>query len=124
MAIKINFDTSKNPEQSTFILARRNGHMIGQLDAKHIIIVDSLRDVSEIKFNVYKPTWKPNNESEQQKLDYLLNIWDNLVDFKLVYCPEFNMWFETKVTLNESDSTDKNVSCTQLGIAELSNIKL
>ena len=124
MAIKINFDASKNPEQSTFILARRNGHMIGQLDAKHIIIVDSLRDVSEIKFDVYKPTWKPNNEYEQQKLDYLLNIWDNLVDFKLVYCPEFNMWFETKVTLNESDSTDKNVSCTQLGIAELSNIKL
>ena len=91
MAIKINFDASKNPEQSTFILARRNGRMIGQLDAKHIIIVDSLRDVSEIKFDVYKPTWKPNDESEQQKLDYLLNIWDNLVDFKLVYCPEFNM---------------------------------
>lgn len=51
-------------------------------------------------------------------------LWDKVVDFKLVYCKEWDMWFEIKLDLDESTETVKTVYCTQLGQAELSQIML
>ena len=52
------------------------------------------------------------------------NLWDKVVDFKLIYCKEWDMWFEIKVELDESNESIKTVFCTQLGQAELSQINL
>jgi hypothetical protein len=113
MAIKINFDTAHNPETPTIILAKRNGDKIGQLNAKSIEVSDSLNDASEITFNVYKYI-------DDKKCE----LWEQIVDFKLIYCVEWNMWFECTVELDEATETIKTVFCTQLGQAELSQIML
>lgn len=113
MGVKINFDITNHPEQLTLILANRSGNKLGQLNAKSIIIGDSLNDADEISFKVYKYI-----DGEK---DYL---WDKIKDFKLIYCKESDMWYEISVDINESNETVKTVSCTQLGQAELSQIYL
>lgn len=113
MAIKINFDIAQNPETPTMILAKRNGDKLGQLNAKSIEVSDSLNDASEITFNVYKYI-----DGEK------CHLWEQIVDFKLVYCVEWDMWFEITVELDESTKTVKTVFCKRLGHAELSQIML
>ena len=113
MAIKINFDTSHNPEKPTIILAKKNGDKIGQLNAKAIEISDVLKDASEITFNIHK--FVDNKKCE---------LWEQIVDFKLIHCVEWDMWFEITVELDETTETIKTVSATCLGQAELSQIML
>ena len=115
MAIDIKFDLVGNPEPPTIILATRNGNKLGQLnvDAKSINLKDCLNDASEFSFTL--------NKYIDNKLAAL---WDKVVDFKLVYCKEWDMWFEIKVELDEATETVKTVYCTQLGQAELSQIML
>ena len=115
MAIKIKFDLSGNPEPPTIILANRNGNKLGQLivNEKSIDIKDSFNDASEFSFTINKYID-----------DTITPLWDKIVDFKLVYCKEWDLWFEIKVELDEETETVKTVFCTQLGQAELSQIML
>lgn len=113
MTIKINFDVAHNPEEPTLILARRNGDKLGKLNAKSIEVTDSLNDASEISFTVYKYI--------EDKIDIL---WQDIVNFKLVYCAEWDTWFEATVEINEADETIKTVFCKRLGQAELGQIML
>lgn len=113
MAIKINFDVVHNPEVPTIILAKKNGQKLGLLNAKGIEVSDSLNDASEITFTVHKYV-------DGKKCD----LWEQIVNFKLVYCVEWDMWFEITVELDEATETKKTVFCTRLGHAELSQIML
>ena len=115
MAINIKFDIFGNPEPPTIILANRNGNKLGQLkvNEKSIELTDRLNDASEISFTINKYI---KNE--------LSPLWDNVVDFKLIYCKEWDAWFEIKVELDEETETVKTVFCTQLAHAELSQIML
>lgn len=115
MAIDIKFDLVGNPEPPTIILANRNGNKLGQLKVNEdsIDVVDKFNDASEISFTVNKYI-----DGE------LTPLWDKLVDFKLVWCKEWDCWFEIKVELDEETETVKTVFCTQLGQAELSQIML
>lgn len=113
MAIKINFDVAHRPEEPTFILAKKSGDKLGKVNAKSIEINDSLNDASEITFNVYKYT---NGEKDP--------LWDSITNFKLLYCTEWDCWFEITVEIDESSETKKTVFCTQLEHAELGQIML
>lgn len=114
MSIKINFDSARQPEKPTIVLAKRNGDKLGLLDAQSIQVSDSLNDASELSFNIYKEL----NGVE-------CPIWNQITNFKLVYVVEFNMWYEISVELDEStEGTYKTVTCIQLGHAELSQINL
>lgn len=114
MAIKIDFDAARNPQVPTFILAKKNGDKIGKLNAHAIEITDNLNDASEISFSVYKYI-----DGEKDPL------WDLITNFKLVYCVEWNKWFEATVELDENQGeTIKTAFCTLLGQAELSQIML
>lgn len=113
MAIKIMFDAAGNPEEPTVILAKRNGEKLGQIDARSIDISDSLNDASEMSFKVYK--YLDGKECA---------IWDEITNFKLIYCMEWNAWFEIEVELDESDETVKTVFATELEHAELGQIML
>lgn len=112
MAIKINFDTSHNPELPTIILAKKNGDKLGQLNVKAIEVSDALSG-SEITFNIHKYI-------DGEKCE----LWEQIVNFKLVYCVEWNTWFEITVELDEATETVKTVFGTRLGNAELSQIML
>lgn len=111
----IKFDLVGNPEPPTMILANRNGNMLGQLkvDEKTIELSNKFIDASEFSFTMTKYV-----------NDKLTPLWDKVVDFKLVYCKEWDCWFEIKVELDEETKTVKTVFCTQLGQAELSQIML
>lgn len=115
MAIDIRFDLVNNPEPPTIILANRNGNKLGQLkvNTESIELTDKFNDASEFSFTV--------NKYIDEKLTPL---WDKIVDFKLVYCKEWDCWFEINVELDEATETIKTVFCTQLGQAELSQIML
>ena len=115
MAVNVKFDLVGNPEPPTIILAKRNGDKLGQLDvnAESIELSDKFNDASEISFTL--------NKYIDGKLTPL---WDKVVDFKLIWCKEWNLWFEITVELDEATETVKTVFCTQLGQAELSQINL
>ena len=115
MAIKIKFDLVGNPEAPTIILANRNGNKLGQLKVNEdsIELINKFNDASEISFTI-------NKYIDEE----LTPLWEKVVDFKLVYCKEWDMWFEIKLDLDESTDTVKTVYCTQLGQAELSQIML
>ena len=113
MAMNIKFDLVGNPEPPTIILANRNGNKLGQLNVneKTIDLTGRLNDASEFTFTLNKYID-----------DELNNLWDKVIDFKLVYCKEWDAWFEITVELDEATETVKTVFCTQLGQAELSQI--
>lgn len=115
MAVNVKFDLVGNPEPPTIILAKRNGDKLGQLDvnADSIELSDKFNDASEMSFTL--------NKYVDGKL---APLWDKVVDFKLVWCKEWDLWFEIKVELDEATETVKTVFCTQLGQAELSQINL
>lgn len=113
MAIRIMFDASNNPESPTVVLAKRNGDKLGVLNAKEINVSDSFNDAPELSFKVYK-------ELDGEPCP----LWDEITNFKLIYCVEWNTWFEMTVELDESDETVKTVFCTGLGYAELGQIML
>lgn len=115
MAINLKFDLFGNPEPPSIVLANRNGNKLGQLDVDvdSIEVSDKFNDISEFSFTL--------NKYIDGKLTPL---WNKVVDFKLVYCPEWDIWFEIKVELDEATETIKTVFCIQLGQAELSQIML
>lgn len=112
-AIKISFDAANNPEEPIFILATKSGHKLGALPARDIVCSDSLKEASEFTFKVHKYT-------DGVKCA----LWDKLVNFKLVWCKNYNVWFEIKVETDEAEETLKTVYGTRLGQAELSQIQL
>lgn len=113
MAIKINFDTAHNPEEPTFVLAKKNGDKLGKINAIDVEVSDKLNDAPEISFTVNKYA---NDVKEP--------LWDEIINFRLVYCVEWNRWFEITVELDESSESKKTVSGVNLGQAELSQINL
>ena len=99
MAINIKFDLLGNPEPPTIILANRNGNKLGQLKVNEdsIEVADKLK-ISEFSFTINK-----------YYNDELTPLWDKVVDFKLVYCDEWDMWFEIKIGIDEDNDTVKTV---------------
>ena len=121
MAINIKFDTAGNPEPPTIVLATRSGKKLGQLnvDQNSIELNDRFNDISEFSFTLYKYYF-----DEKEQVEKITNLWDKVVNFKLVWCKEWEMWFEITVELDEETETIKTVFCKQLGQAELSQIML
>lgn len=114
MAIQIKFDHGHNPLPPTIVLANRGGHKYGVLPAVNINLTDSLEEASELQFRVYK---YDNGEK--------CALWDSLVDLKLVWCVEWDVWFEIAVETNDSvEGVYKSVSGKSLGEAELDEIML
>ena len=113
MAIEIKFDITGIPEQPTLILGKRNGDKIGKINAQNIVIKDDMINPAEISFTINK------------YIDNVLDpLWNEVKDFRLVYCKEADVWFQMKVDIDELYNSTKNVSCTQLAQAELSQIIL
>lgn len=116
MAIRIKFDSTHNAQSPTCVLATRSGRKLGKLPAYNIVFKDSLNSFSEIMFKVNMVDCVSNNSTN--------NFWDKIRDFKLMYCREYNMWFELYVELDESNNLVKNISAKSLGEVELSQINL
>lgn len=114
MAIKITFDGDLNPQHPTFVLATRSGTKLGVLNTiEDVTVKDSSEDSSEISFDLYK-------FFDGEKCP----LWDEVTDFKLIWCKEWDKWFSVQVKITESSNIVKNIIATNLGEFELDQIKL
>lgn len=111
---KLRMDTSGNVEDISFVLAKKNGDKLGNItNVDNIVAKHSMKEASEFTFAAHK---KIGNS--------IIKCWNDIKDFKLVWIPEWDMWYEITVEVNEEDENIKNVSGTSLGEAELSQIML
>ncbi len=111
MAVKIKFDKFKHALSPTLVLATRSGQKLGVLPATNISVSDSFNSNFELEFKIYK-----------YENGTISPLWDKVTDFKLVWCKEWDVWFEIYVETQESDSTVKVITGTSIGEAELSQI--
>ena len=111
---KLRMDTSGNVEDISFVLAKKNGDKLGNIvNVDNIVAKHSMKEASDITFAAHK---KMN--------DNIIKCWNDIKDFKLVWIPEWDMWYEIAVEVNEEDENIKNISGKTLGEAELSQIML
>ena len=113
MAVRILFDHNHIPQEPTLVLANRNGNKLGVIPALHINVGDHLNDAMELQFQVQK-----------EYNGVVCPLWDEITDFKLAWCPEWDQWFEIHVEAKDSESVSKNINAVALGHAELSQINL
>lgn len=112
--IKINFDPVGNPEFPTLILAKRSGERIGLLDnlsEQHI--TDNLNSYSELSFSISK-------YADGEVTPY----WDEVKNNRLIWCKEWDKWMALSYSLNEDDTTTKEITCKSLAEFELSNVNI
>lgn len=115
---KVLFNTQNIIETPTLLLQHKNFETIGNGGITNVsgyTYKNNFNDANEISFKVHKF----NNGIKHQ-------LWDQLVDFKLIYIPELKERFEIAVTVNEEDPDDlsKSITGTALCESELSNINL
>ncbi|MCI5862479.1 MAG: anaerobic ribonucleoside-triphosphate reductase [Lachnospiraceae bacterium] len=91
----------------------RNGNKVGTILATDISVEDNFNSSFNLEFKVNKY----NNNKKY-------HLWDELSDFKLVWCREWNVVFEVNFTTNETDDTVKSATGISLGEAETSQINL
>lgn len=118
MAIKVHFDIDGNPIQPQLILATRSGNRIRELPIEQIVFHDTFVSGSEFSFVVNKMNCTDRNGNIDE------SFWRRITDFKLAYCPEYDMWYEIYVQIDENDETIKTCSATSLGEAELGQINV
>lgn len=107
-------DISGNVEDISFVLAKKNGDKLGNIvNVDNIVAKHSMKEASDITFAAHKKIG-----------DSIIKCWNVIKDFKLVWIPEWDMWYEITVEVNEKDENIKNVSGKTLGEAELSQIML
>lgn len=116
MAIRIQFDSSHNVIPPTLVLTTRNGNKLGGIIYHNLVVKHSIRQSMEMSFSVNKNDYSLKNGNA--------DLWGLIADFKLVWCKEWNCYFEINVTTNEEYTTDKEITAVSLGDAELSQINL
>lgn len=115
---KVLFNTQNIIETPTLLLQHKNFETIGNGGITNVsgyTYKNNFNDANEISFKVHKF----NNGIKHP-------LWDQLVDFKLIYIPKLKERFEIAVTVNEEDPDDlsKSITGTALCESELSNINL
>ena len=111
MAVKLQFDINHQVETPTLILARRNGVKIGKLTNLSDIRLKGSMTLPEMSFVVHK--YNGNN---------ITPYWNDIQDFKLVWCKEIDLWFEAKINEEHSDDVTKSINLQRLGNAELNQV--
>ena len=97
----------------TFVIAKKNGEKLGVIPANNIRFERNLNSANTVDFKVYKSV---------NGVDY--DHWDDIKDLRLMWCKEWDMWFEMHIDITQSDELVKCVNCVSIGEAELSVIKL
>lgn len=115
MDSKILKNINENMKDLTFILTNRNYDRIGELNNVDInsFIYGHSTSGHEISFDVYKTV---DGEDEI--------LWDEIIDLKLLWVKELDVYFEIYISLNDTDPVKKTVTGTSLCEAELSQVLL
>lgn len=112
---KIVFDKNHNVDMPTLLLQNRDFDTIGIFsNISNFIYSENFNSSNEISFTTYY----------KNGYGQINPLWNSICDLKVIYIPEFNERFEMYVSIDEENSTKKNISAVSLCEAELSNIKL
>lgn len=107
-------DENGNVVVPTIILCHRNKTKIGNIyPVEDFEITPDLDNTNECSFKVYK-------EINGRQIKY----WDQILDLKVIYIPEWNEYFQISLDKNETNSIVKSITASNLGKAELSQIIL
>ena len=125
---KLNFKNGQ-VEDYTIVLSNRALQKQGQIsNVKGVKHGGNLASAQVINFTVYKHQLFPDKEDENflyESIEAYQNyIWENLVDFKVVYVKELNENFEIRVSTDDANDTVKTIIGTSLCEAELSRTNL
>lgn len=114
MSMKINFDTSGNPEIPVLVLTSQRGDNFGVIPYfTNLKIADNLKTASELYFKVPKT-------SNGEKFKY----WDEIHNFRLIYVPDWDKYFVITLEINESNSIEKVITANLLQEVELGQLLL
>lgn len=107
-------DEDGNPVRPILVLCNRNGDKINVIEnVCNVKQVFSFSSVFELSFDVYEYA---NGKR--------CSVWDEIKDFRLVYLPQYKLWFEIYVTTKDDNGLTKSISATHLNEAELSVVNL
>lgn len=110
MSFKLNlFD---EPEYPAIILSTKYHKHLGaieNIDTAGINVNFNMASAQELSFDVYK-------EMDGKTC----SLWDLIVDFKYIFVPEFQEYYEIQISLDEDNKTIKHVTATSACEAELS----
>ena len=115
---KVLFNSQGLIETPTLLLQHKNFETIGNggiTNVSGLTYKNNFNDANEISFKIHKF----NNGIKHP-------LWNQLVDFRIIYIPELKERFQIAVSVNEEDPDDlsKSVTGTALCESELSNINL
>lgn len=115
---KVLFNSQGLIETPTLLLQHKNFETIGNggiTNVSGLTYKNNFNDANEISFKIHKF----NNGIKHP-------LWDQLVDFRIIYIPELKERFQIAVSVNEEDPDDlsKSITGTALCESELSNINL
>lgn len=114
MSMKINFDTSGNPEIPVLVLTSQRGDNFGVIPYfTNLKITDNLKTASELYFKVPKT-------SNGEKFKY----WDEIHNFRLIYVPDWDKYFVITLEINESNNIEKVITANLLQEVELGQLLL
>lgn len=114
MSMKINFDTSGNPEIPVLVLTSQRGDNFGVIPYfTNLKIADNLKTASELYFKVPKTS---NGEK--------FKCWDEIHNFRLIYVPDWDKYFVITLEINESNSIEKVITANLLQEVELGQLLL
>ena len=121
--LKIDKLTNSVPSP-TILLTTRKPNIIGNIKYTNWNLSLVGNGFDEITFDVYKPLEITNAISDKEKkiLEYEHNIWDNLVDLKLIEVKGYGR-FEIQVNYTDNEKTIKSVHGYSLEV-ELDQIQL
>ena len=114
MPMRINFDTSGNPESSVMGLVDQSGKHIGTLsNYTNLKTQDNLKTASTISFTLHKFL----NDKEYKH-------WNEVKNFRVIYVPDWDKYFVIKITINEDNEIEKEIEANSLQEVELGQLLL
>ena len=125
---KLRFNNGR-VEDYTIVLSTRDKRHLGQLyGIKGVVSSGKMNAANELSFSVYKEELININHFETKDVEKIeqhrKELWENIVDFKLVWIKELDEYYEINVSLDDSTDTYKTITATSLCEAELSQTNL
>lgn len=115
---KLQFDLNNRLEPLTLLLSHRNHKLYGAINtATNLVFQDNLQPNHELNFTVHKEILTENGL-------VTCNVWDEIKDFRYVFVPELNEYFNIRVRTTDTDQVTKNITATNASVEELTNVRL
>lgn len=112
--ITLEFGADGQPIIPLMVLSTKSERKIGAItNAQHFKYKHYLNAPDEISFQV-----------SQYQDGHLCAVWNQLTNFKNLYIPTWKKWFELYVDINQSSTTEKQITGVSLLESELAQIRL